>query len=548
MNSIDLSEYMFPNIPRLENVKSVFIQRSTSTSVVTRTAPNTSGFFHLGFFYTAMINLCFAKFHNGLHLLRIDDTDKKSEVPYAQQTIIESLEKLGINWDEGPKTIDAYGPYIQSERKIFYHTVIKYMIECGRAYPCFCTEETLHNRRALHGSTGYNGKNAICRHLSIQGVVEKIKLGLPYVIRFKSEEAIGNELKVYDLVKGIISFTRDNEDVILLKSDGLPTYHFAVVVDDWLMGITHVIRSEAGLSSAHIELRLMECLGITPPSYMHLGSIKISENGISRKISRKRDQSFELDKLFESGYDADIIRCFLMTMIKPATGVKGGFNIFIPGNEDPTTFNVKGFTITSNFFESVSNQAITSLEPDLFYFRLMAFINEQKPTEIEKVKIFGDAIKLLFQVYKNSGCKSELNNLFCYKTAFDYLFDNPMQSNLSHCTKLLIAENIVLADALRRLRGFIDAKLAYCNDKHEWSDKIEQILKTEPYFCRDKRQATRELLQTYRIFLTGKAATPDLYYVFMAIGKEEIESRIKYAIATLETKAFELQVQHVSRP
>jgi|GEM_PF-665050 len=309
--------------PRLRVTKRDYEQlykrrKFSKTQIVTRFAPNTSGNFHLGFLYVAYVTICAAKYSNGICLLRIDDTDKKRERTKSLRTITRIFNKLGIIFEEGYGVGGDYGPYIQSKRKGIYEAFVYDLITNGYAYPCFCTQETIDikTREQLlrKVNTGYYGEWAKCRSLSFNEIKKRIKNKEPFVIRLKSFGNRKNKVVVNDMLLGKISLEENDSDVIIMKSDGLPTYHFAVVVDDYLMKVTHVIRSSSGLPSTPIQYQIAEYLGIQTPKYLHLGALMKIDGNIKRKLSRNIDKEFDIAKFSRIGIPNELLLMYILSL------------------------------------------------------------------------------------------------------------------------------------------------------------------------------------------------------------------------------------------
>ena len=277
MTNKDLADLIFPNITKtVADYEAMYPERNLPEGAkVTRFAPSPTGYMHLGGFFQAIIDYNLANKSDGVFYLRIEDTDQKREVNDATALIIKSLKHYHImpsEYEYDGEIVGNYGPYVQSERKEIYHAFIKYLIEIGRAYPCFCTKEELDEIRNMQESvkrrTGYYGRYAKCRRLSIEEAADKIKSGIPYTIRFKSEGNFENKFKFNDEVRGTLYLSENDQDIVIMKSENkLPTYHFAHFVDDYLMHTTHVVRGEEWLPSAPIHIELFKaCLLYTSPS------------------------------------------------------------------------------------------------------------------------------------------------------------------------------------------------------------------------------------------------------------------------------------------
>ena len=312
MTNKDLANLIFPDIKlTVDDYKKMYPKRNVGA--VTRFAPSPTGYVHIGGIYQAIIDFLIAKNNNGVFMLRIEDTDQKREVKEAVDLIKEALEYYGLTADEyelDGKTVGSYGPYVQSERKEIYHAFIKYLVEIGRAYPCFCTKETLDELRVMQEQkkqrTGYYGKYAKCRNLSVEEMIEKVKNGEAYVMRFRSEGDFERKFKFHDEVKGDLELSENDEDLVIMKSDNLlPTYHFA-----------HVVRGEEWLSSApkHVELFNAFGFGDLTYTYVHTPLIIKKEGNSIRKISKRKDPEASMSYYSELGYPAVAVIESLMTI------------------------------------------------------------------------------------------------------------------------------------------------------------------------------------------------------------------------------------------
>ena len=304
----DLAELIFPNITKtIDDYEKLYPSRNGK--VVTRVAPSPTGFMHIGTMYQTLVDYIIAKNNNGIFMLRIEDTDTKREVKEAVDLIYKALEDYNIipdEYEKNGKIIGNYGPYVQSERKEIYHAFIKHLISIGRAYPCFCTKETLDELRVMQEHkkqrTGYYGKYAKCRNLSVEEMINNIKEGKPYVIRFKSMGDFENKIKFHDEVKGDLELSENDEDFVIMKSgDLLPTYHFAHLVDDRLMRTTYVIRGEEWLSSAPKHVELFNAFGFELPKYVHTPLIVKKDGNSIRKLSKRKDPEASMSYYKEKG-------------------------------------------------------------------------------------------------------------------------------------------------------------------------------------------------------------------------------------------------------
>ena len=290
-------------------------------AIVTRYAPSPTGFIHIGALLQAFISSKMANQSNGIFFLRIEDTDQKRSIEDGVKLIIEDLSKFDINFDEGVTIVGEkgiYGPYTQSERADIYKAYIKDLIVKDLAYPCFCTEEENNEAREMQAAKkdriGYYGRYAKCRRLHMEDVIEKVNNGEKFVIRLKSPGDFDNKYTFKDEIKGKMEFPENDQDVIILKSDGLPTYHFAHAIDDHLMHTTHVIRGDEWLSSVPIHTQLFRVLDFKVPKYAHISPLMKEDNGTRRKISKRKDPEAAVSYYHKEGIPNEAVRLYLETV------------------------------------------------------------------------------------------------------------------------------------------------------------------------------------------------------------------------------------------
>ena len=308
------------NVKPLEYYEEKYPERDLPNGAqVTRLAPSPTGFMHLGNLFVALANERIAHQSGGVFYLRIEDTDEKRKVEGAVEVIHASLKYFGVNFDEGADLCGDYGPYYQRQRAEIYHAYAKELIKKGLAYPCFCTEEEMEEVRAKQTENkllpGYYGEFAKCRNLSEEEIYANLKAGKPYVIRLKSQGNVEVKHTFRDEVKGEITVTENNQDVVISKSDGIPTYHFAHAIDDHFMRTTLVIRGEEWLSSLPIHIELFKVLGFRLPKYGHNCSIQKQDGETRRKLSKRKDPEASLTFYREQGYHPTAVRTYMMTLL-----------------------------------------------------------------------------------------------------------------------------------------------------------------------------------------------------------------------------------------
>lgn len=321
-----LANKVFPeNLPSVEDIFNRFPPRNLKPEQrVTRVAPSPTGFVHSGTIYQAIIAERIAHMSNGVFIVRIEDTDTKREVKGSADALAKTFQKYGIIPDEGmisgDEFIGNYGSYKQSERKEIYHVFIKDLLKRGLAYPCFCTEEELENivnqQKAQNcPKLGYYGGWAKYRNFPVEEAIKKIDAGEEYVIRIKSNGNSNKKVVVNDLIKGNVEFPENDQDVVIMKRDGLPTYHFAHVIDDFLMGTTIASRGDEWLPSVPLHLQLFKIMGWKPPRYAHIAPImKIDKTGSKRKLSKRKDPEANVEFYDKEGYPINAVIEYLMNL------------------------------------------------------------------------------------------------------------------------------------------------------------------------------------------------------------------------------------------
>ena len=370
-----LADTLFPDVTHTpEDFEALYPPRTLKEGArVTRIAPSPTGYLHLGVLFTAMVDRLTAKATDGVFYFRLEDTDKKREIEGGAEDILEGLNAYGVTIDEGfvaPGEVRGrYGPYQQSERAEIYHAYVKSLVLQGLAYPCFCTPEDLdtirgeQERRKLR--TGYYGTFARCRSLTPEEALEKIRQGQAYVVRLRSPGSEEHRIRFDDMIKGSIEMPENDQDIVLLKSDGIPTYHFAHVVDDHLMRTTHVIRGDEWISSVPIHLQLFKMLGFKPPKYAHVSPLMKEDAGGKRKLSKRKDPEAAVHFYAEQGYPADSVMEYLLTVANSNYEEWRQHNADVPRSAFP--FNLKKMSVSGALFDldklnDVSKNVISAMD------------------------------------------------------------------------------------------------------------------------------------------------------------------------------------------
>ena len=542
-----LADLLFPDVTATpEELEARFPQRNLPEgAVVTRMAPSPTGFVHLGNLVQGMISERMAHRSGGVLFLRVEDTDAKREVPGAVEVLIESLKHYNIHFDEGA-TIDGdngnYGPYRQRQRADIYHVYAKKLVSEGKAYPCFCTEEELtamrEKQEANKETTGYYGPYAIWRDRSMEEIQAQLAAGNPWVLRFRSTGSIEHQFKFDDLVKGKLTITENNVDHVLLKSDGIPTYHFAHAVDDHLMRTTHVVRGDEWLSTLPFHIQLFQALGFKLPKYVHIGPLMKMDGNSKRKLSKRKDPELALTYYKAEGFSTQAMREYLMTVLN------SNFEDWRRANPDADIdtfpFSPKKLNPAGSLFDyakliDVSKNVISRMSAEEVYTQLIEWAKEFQPDFAEKLEAAPAYAKAILAIGR--GGKKPRKDLATWKDAKDYMgffYDEYLE-------KPVFDEKFskaVIADVLNRFLESFDM----ADDSTVWFNKVKAITEAIGFTTDMKAYkldpaaypgTVADVSTFLRLAVTGKTNSPDLYTVMQLLGKERTESRIRSALAQL---------------
>lgn len=511
---------------------------------VTRVAPSPTGYLHLGTLFISLVNRLVADSTGGIFFTRIEDTDKKREVEGGIADIIGGLKRFGIKIDEGFVEADSeqgeYGPYQQSKRAEIYQCYAKSLIAQGLAYPCFCTEEDLATVRAEQEAakvrTGYHGKWAKHRDITFEEAKALIDEGRPFVVRLKSPGSEENKVVFEDGIKGKIEMPENDEDFVILKSDGIPTYHFAHAVDDHLMGTTHVIRGDEWISSTPKHLQLFRLLGFKAPKYVHVSPIMKLDNGAKRKISKRKDPEAAVHFFAEEGYPTQSVIEYLMTI------AASDFEDWRRAN--PTEdykrfkFNIKKMSASGALFDTdklndVSKTVISRLSADEVVNCLTDWAKEFDQGFCDILSADKDYTKAVFAIDRDTPKpRKDIIKWSDAKQYCAYFFDALYEP----CFEL--PEHINKADAVKILEAY---KVAYdpCHDNQQWFETIKSICPVAGFATDTKEYKQNpegfngnpgDASTIIRVAVTGRTNTPDLCSIMKVLGKERTLARIDAAI------------------
>ena len=544
MNNKDLANIIFPNINEtIEDYEKMYPERNLEEGMkVTRVAPSPTGYMHLGTFFQSLIDYLLAKNSNGVFYVRNEDTDTAREVEGAVALIMDTLNYYNISPDEyefNNKVIGKYGPYTQSKRKEIYHTFIKYLIEIGRAYPCFCTKDELNELRTTQEKNkvkpGYYGKYAKYRNLPIDEAIKKIKNNEEYVIRFRSEGTENNKIKITDLVKGTIEFPENDEDFVIMKSsDKLPTYHFAHIVDDHLMRTTHVVRGEEWLSSLPKHIELFKAFGFKIPKYVHTPLIVKREGNSIRKLSKRKDPEASMSYYKEKGYPKEAVIESLMTIIN------SNYEEWHTSNPDKTykdfTYSPKKMSSSGGLYDldklnNISKNIISKMTKEklkeesylwakLYNDKLVNIIEKDENYYMDILNIEREQKKPRKDIAKYDEI---IDNIW-------YMYDDLYDSN----QKEYEYQNITDKEEINKILNTYMNKYFDISDKEIWFDKIKELCNELGYASNMKEYKENpnnykgniaDVSTVLRVSLTTKSMTPDLYEIMKLLGKDRIKSR-----------------------
>ena len=542
-----LADLLFPHVTETpEQVEARFPARTLPEgAVVTRMAPSPTGFVHLGNLVQGMISERMAHQSGGVLFLRVEDTDAKREVPGAVQVLIESLKFYNIHFDEGVSVdgdVGIYGPYHQRQRAAIYHVFAKQLVSEGKAYPCFCTEEELsairEQQEAGKETTGYYGKYAIWRDRSLEEIRAQLDAGRPWVLRFRSEGSIENQFKFDDLVKGKLTITENDVDHVLLKSDGIPTYHFAHAVDDHLMRTTHVVRGDEWLPSLPFHIQLFKALGFKLPKYVHIGPLMKMDGTSKRKLSKRKDPELALTYYKAEGFPTQAVREYLMTVLN------SNFEDWRRANPDadieafkfsPKKLNPAGSLFDYAKLVDVSKNVISRMDAETVYSLLLDWAKEFDANFAAKLEENPDYARKILAIGR--GGKKPRKDLAVWKDAkpyMDFFYDDYLQAPEFDPA----FDKALIADVLNRFLASYDI----ADDSAVWFNKVKAITEAIGFTTDMKAYkadptafpgTVADVSTFIRQAVTGKTNSPDLYTVMQILGAERTCQRIRSTIASL---------------
>ena len=546
MDYTKLADLLLPNIDKTpEYYTNLYPERNLKQgAMVTRYAPSPTGFQHLGGVFAALISERVAHQSEGIFYFRVEDTDKKREVVGAISDSTNTLHDFGIYFDEGVVDSNsekgAYGPYKQSDRMDIYHSFAKDLIKKGLAYPCFCTEEELDETRKIQQdlkiNTGYHGKWAIHRNASFNEITDNLAKGKPFVLRLKSPGDPDKRVICNDLIKGAISMPENDQDIVILKTSGLPTYHFAHAVDDHLMRTTHVIRGEEWLSSLPIHLQLFEMLGFAAPNYAHIPTIMKMDGTSKRKLSKRKDPEIRVDFYKAEGYPLISVTEYLINL------VNSNFQEWRidHANEPCTSFPIalENMSKSGALFDilklnDMSKNIIAAMNADTVYDLYLTWAKDNDTTTADILTQHENYAKQIFNIEReNEKPRKDFVKWLDVKEHIEYFFDDFYKTSINAGTNF--PEHIPMDEVRRVLTSYLDV-YNHSHDNDTWFATLKELALELGYAKNAKtykknpdlfKGQLSDVATIVRVALTNRTQTQDLHEVMQVMGEKRVIERL----------------------
>ena len=541
----ELAQLLFPNITKApQDMEDMYPPRALKEGArVTRFAPSPTGFLHFGNLFTCMVSYKTAKTTDGVFYVRVEDTDQKRKVDGAIDVMLKGLSVYGINADEGvvgdEKEIGDYGPYYQSARVEIYQTYAKALVEQGLAYPCFCSADELDEIRTAQENEsikGYWGKWAKCRDLSFEQIKANIDSGMSWTLRLKSPGDLEKKCYFDDMIKGKIKMPENVQDVVLLKSDGIPTYHFAHAVDDHLMRTTHVVRGDEWISSVPIHLQLFKVLGFKPPKYAHVSPIMKEENGGKRKLSKRKDPEAAVTYYAEEGYPQESVNEYMMTLANSNFEDWRRMNKTEPIEKFP--FNLKKMSVSGALFDivkltDVSKNVISVMPAEKVFELAYAWAKEYQP---QLAELFAqDEAKATAILNIDREGKKPRKDIAKWSDVLDYvsyMYDETFVPNYE------LNGNATPSLAVKVIEEYLKV-VNLDDDKDAWFGRMKEVcllVGCTPNVKEYKAEPEKfeghvgDVSTIIRVALTGRTNTPDLFAITALLGEDTVKARLNSAL------------------
>lgn len=548
-----LAGLLFPDIDKTPDYyENLFPQRNLKEGAkVTRFAPSPTGFLHFGNLFTCVTAYKTAKDSDGVFFVRVEDTDQKRKVDGAIDIMLQGLSVYGVQADEGVvaenKEIGEYGPYYQSQRKEIYQTYAKALVEQDLAYPCFCSAEELDEIRTAQeneSTKGYWGKWAKCRNLTIDEIEQKLADGKAFTLRLKSPGSLDKKCFFDDMIKGKIEMPENVQDIVLLKSDGIPTYHFAHAIDDHLMRTTHVFRGDEWISSTPVHLQLFRVLGFKPPKYAHVAPIMKEENGGKRKLSKRKDPEAAVSYYIEQGFPQESVNEYIMTIANSNFEDWRRANKTEPIEKFP--FSLKKMSVSGALFDmvkltDVSKNVISTMTAQTVYDKTLEWAEQYNERLAELFKANPEyAVNILNIDRENKKPRKDIAKWSDVEDYISYMYDEtfiPCYDLTGNATPELAVK------VLEKYINMFDIN----DDKDGWFGRMKDLcplVGCTPNVKEYKQNPdvfkghVGDVSTIIRVALTGRTNTPDLYYITALLGKDKVKNRIENSIEYYKTNNF----------
>ncbi len=543
----DLADLIFPNAKEISYYEEKYPERNLPEgAVVTRYAPSPTGVVHIGGIYQSLVAIMEAKKTDGVFFLRIEDTDQKREIENAISDIVNSLIDFEMKPDEGmlneEESFGNYGPYKQSQRKEIYEAYAKYLIEQGKAYPCFCSPEDGEAIRQKQEEAkirpGYYGIWAKCRNITVEEAINRINNGEDYVIRFKSPGREDRKIKHKDIIKGNVEFPENDQDIVIIKSDGLPTYHFAHAVDDHLMRTTHVIRGDEWLASVPLHLQLFQELGFKPPKYAHIAPILKNDQGNKRKLSKRKDPESAVSYYKEEGIPVEAVKEYLLNI------ANSSFENWRRANPDKNIeefdFKLNKMSVSGALFDMVKlldigKTVISKMTAEEVYDNVFDWAKKYNKELEEMLKDKDYSLKVFGIERGNKKPRKDISKWAEVQENIQYMYDEKFfNGNIEYPYQVINSKE----DINKILSLYIEKYFDENDDKEMWFNKIKDLA-GECGYAREVKEFKAnpgmykahvgDVSTVLRVALTGRTNTPDMYEIIKVLGKESVLKRLKRA-------------------
>lgn len=550
---IELANLIFPDVKEtVEDLEKRYPKRDLKEGAcVTRFAPSPTGFLHTGALYTSIVNKTLAKQTGGIFFLRIEDTDRKREVKDSVKDLTTQMIAFNITPDEGVisefEEIGNYGPYTQSKREDIYRICAKYLLLKGLAYPCFCTPEMLqktHDYQEEHKIVpGYYSVYAKCRNISVDEYIKRVKSGEKYILRFRSNGSHLKKVTFKDGIKGKIEIAQNDQDVVIIKSDGLPTYHFAHVCDDHFMRTTHVIRGEEWVSSVPIHLELFYAMGFKAPVYVHIPSIMKLDGTSKRKLSKRKDNEAAVSYFLKAGYPADAVNEYLLTLIN--SDFESWKRAHKNDSNELFELKLKKINTSGALFDlvklnDVSKEVISRLNSEQVLHAVLNWSNEYNKEVYDVINRKLEYSKKIFALERD-GAQKIRKDIYKWEDiipTFFYFFDDYYENDIKKVGYDFFKSETINKDVILNVLKKYLTVYNYQDNKDEWFDNMKKVAQ-ELGFCTNMKEykenkenfigSIADFSDIIRIAITNRHNTPDIYSIMQILGEDITKKRLKTA-------------------